>query len=518
MAGNYLSLLRSELALVLLLAFVLQTDRVTVGFLSKRIGKTSCRFTDRPRTKNPLPPRFFFFSLLISAIFTFHLPFTSFIFDTRRRVTCCQANQASLTNTMAGITLHTNGFRVNKPDKAEVDLHLARWRTQVQGDNVVEKLDMSCRSWDRPVLDNPELLDFLEKHVVPTIRVLKIDDIIASLPTEQGLATLAFFHEVFKNAPRLDTIHLDDNALGTRGVEKIKDLLNKETVRNLTLCNCGLSEEVFEALRVALSDTMGQIVHIALGRNQAGPGGARQVGEFMLPSMKNLQHFLYNGSRPLGDGSKLICAGLDTLTEEHPNLITLDLNDSQLNDGSEGDHAVHAASRAIARCSNLKVLNLPDCALAKEGLMIILDALYQSNATLTGLDLSGNELQADGAEILADYLIRKGGDLKTLVLEGNQFELDGIEHLLPFLRQVQHLETLDFSSNLLEADSGWLLARNQIPSLQTLVLKDNGLSVGGVRCLRGMYKTVETDPDDELEEDDADNEHAADEDVGDLSA
>lgn len=150
--------------------------------------------------------------------------------------------------------------------------------------------------------------------------------------------------------------------------------------------------------------------------------------------------------------------------------------------------------------------------------MIILDALYQSNATLTGLDLSGNELQADGAEILADYLIRKGGDLKTLVLEGNQFELDGIEHLLPFLRQVQHLETLDFSSNLLEADSGWLLARNQIPSLQTLVLKDNGLSVGGVRCLRGMYKTVETDPDDELEEDDADNEHAADEDVGDLSA
>ena len=418
---------------------------------------------------------------------------------------------------MVGISLHTNGIRVNKPDKAEVELHLARWRTQVQGDDVVEQLDMSCRSWDRSVLDNPELVDFLEKHVVPTIRVLKIDDIIASLPTDEGLATLAFFSDVFKNAPLLETIHLDDNALGTRGVEQMKDLFKKETIKVLTFYNCGLSAEVFEALRIALSDTMGQIVHIALGRNQAGPGGARQVGEFMLPNMKNLKHFLYNGSRPLGEGSQIICAGLDKLTEENSNLITLDLNDSQLNDGSEDGHAVYAVSRAISRCSNLEVLNLPSCALTKAGLEIILDALRQSKAILTGLDLSGNELEADGAEILAEYLIQHGGELKTLLLEANEFELEGIKHLMPFLRQAQHLETLDLSSNLLEPDSGWLLARNQSPSLQTLTLKDNGLSVGGVGRLRAMYKTVETDPDDELEEDDGD-EHAADEDVDELAA
>mmetsp|Transcript_14961 Transcript_14961/g.33410 ORF Transcript_14961/g.33410 Transcript_14961/m.33410 type:complete len:178 (+) Transcript_14961:48-581(+) len=92
----------------------------------------------------------------------------------------------------------------------------------------VTTLDLSCRSWSLPVLTvlEPALME-----IAPTVRTLKIDDVIASLPTEDGFATLAFFNRVFHPdlAECVTDVDLSDNALGTRSLDHIGDLLQRFT-------------------------------------------------------------------------------------------------------------------------------------------------------------------------------------------------------------------------------------------------------------------------------------------------
>ena len=157
---------------------------------------------------------------------------------------------ATATNTN---TFSAPGPRIVVPE-SEARTILAAWTAQLDSlsahadnsnaDNTITTLDMSCRSWTVPAL---LLLEPALVRIAPTVSHLKLDDVIASLPTAEGFATLGFFNRIFapELAPNVTRVDLSDNALGTRSLDVIPNLLeNAPRLQHLNLCNCGMSLEV----------------------------------------------------------------------------------------------------------------------------------------------------------------------------------------------------------------------------------------------------------------------------------
>ena len=191
------------------------------------------------------------------------------------------------------ITLVCGGPR-DKVKLAEAQEVAARFQTEIDAaqqahdDAIVTKVDLSCRAWPRESLEC--LQEVLTTHAVSTIQHLKIDDVIASLPTDEGLDSLAFFAQVFQQSPTLREINLDDNALGTRGDQVLLPLFQLPTLRTLTIENCGMSTEVAESLLTTVADKPLEV--LKLGRNQMGADGAAHV-EQLLQQCPTLQVFWY---------------------------------------------------------------------------------------------------------------------------------------------------------------------------------------------------------------------------------
>lgn len=405
------------------------------------------------------------------------------------------------------LTLHSNGDRLIKITTAEAENLVAQWQEQCLAapDDLIA-LDLSCRVWRRECLD---VLEPFLRSIVNRVHTLKIDDIIAGLVTEDGLASLAFFNAVFPNASSLTVLHLDNNALGIRGVELLRDIM--AIPKTLTLENTGLSTESLVVLNVRED-----IEAICLGRNQIGPDGAQVVGE-RLPKWHNLRVFKYNGCRPLEDGTREICRGLAENTLFNSNLQEVNLMDSELKSGEDDEHPIHNFCTAIERSPKLTSLNAVDCSLQKEGMVLLIGALSTSKAQLTSLKLGGNELEIEGTESLSEYLLeQQTSTLEVLELATNEFENEGLEHLLPFLLKAEKLRELNISENLLEQEAVATMIQNKIPTLQTLVITDTEMTRKQASQLRAMYKEVVVDDDEDLlddEEEESDNE-----DVDDLAA
>lgn len=415
------------------------------------------------------------------------------------------------------MTLHSHGRREDIVSVQEAQEILGRWTAAVveNGEGPCRTLDLSCRVWKPSVL--AEIRVFLVEHVVPHVETLKLDDVIASLPTEEGLAALEFYATVFAGAPQLSTLHLDDNALGTRGVQSLRPLLQQTpTLRCITLRNCGLAAEVSEQWEDLFSLVAPQLHTLALGRNQLGEAGAQYTSR-VLRRMHALRNFAYDGSRPLEKGTMALCEALAGLAMENPTAMTrLDLTDCFLQDGSEDTHPVHALCQALKQWKNLKHLSLRDCALKSAGLDLVLQALQQAGACLVSLELSGNELEVEGAEILAAYLMKQTETLQTLLIDTNEMEDEGLAHFQDFLQQSNALQRLDVSSNLLESATV-LKAKPVSRCLNTLIVTDNQLSKQSVRSLKTLYPCVEADDENELDDDDDDDEEDRDNVVDELA-
>ena len=120
---------------------------------------------------------------------------------------------------------------------------------------------MSCRSWTVPTL---LILEPALIRIAPTVTHLKLDDVIASLPTDDGFATLGFFNRIFGPdvAPNVTRVDLSDNALGTRSLDVIPNLLeNAPKLCHLSLHNCGMSLEVAAQLSARLGGDL-SLIHI----------------------------------------------------------------------------------------------------------------------------------------------------------------------------------------------------------------------------------------------------------------
>ena len=416
------------------------------------------------------------------------------------------------------ITLKSTARRELVTEQAAL-ADLERWR---QEPGKVTKLDLSCRPW--PVSSLDVLRPYLEDRVVPTIESLKIDDVIAGLVTDDGLATLQWFGTVFGDeSSHLVRLNVDQNALGTRGVANLLPLLHAN-MKEVTMETCGLAEEVVDAILPRLmpqqQQTTSSLQVLALGENMIGPEGARKFAK-LISKCTGLEVFKYNGCRPQEEGTLPICQALADATAEStsspPPMRILNLCDCTVQNGDDENHPIYPLCEALARYKNLEELNLRDCEIQPAGLGMVLDALEQSNATLRSLDLSGNELEVEGSKRLATFLSQQP-QLEKLWLDTNELGTEGFEHIVPFLRGARNLKVLDLQDNEIDRDGALrLLEIPRLEHLEELLLRENELSVGTAARIKEMYPFAEMNDDDDLGEDEEEEDEGVDNLVNELA-
>jgi len=341
------------------------------------------------------------------------------------------------------------------------------------------------------------------------------------------LAVLELLAVTFHDAPKLHTVNLADNALGTRGITVIRPLLQNARVQSWNFYNNGLAAADAETLLQQFHGST-NLTSLALGRNQMGAAGATHVGA-LLATLPALQEFVYDGTRPLRAGTRAICEGLAALP--HPErLVRLDLHDCQIGSGEGGaeEDGCAALCQCLQNATQLQHLNLLECALEVDGLTAVLAALQTSQAALQTLELGGNgALGVPGATALRDFLSSDNSNhnhnptcattLTVLDFATNELGDDGVEVLVEGLAaQAQAscpvLHTLKLDCNEIEAAGAAALLRHNLPSLHTLTLTDNmDFPLGAARRLQQVYAVVEVD--EELEEQDGDWNEAEDEDA-----
>ena len=426
-------------------------------------------------------------------------------------------------STNSTITLKAGGERTLVKESEAQEIADRFKQESSNNDVVVGTVDLSCRSWPRASLD---LLRPTLEPLVATVTHLKIDDIIASLPTEAGLESLGFFAEVFGSSTVLKDINLADNALGSRGDVVLAPLFQLQSLQRLSIENCGMSREVAESMLQTLSSSAPRLTHLSLGRNQIGAEGAPSVGD-LLATCPKLQVLNYNGCRPLKAGTASLLAGLVNMVKgvKETSLSHLNLEDctigSEDNGDDENDGPLTNLRTIIAKSPKLVELNLQDGELGASGLQVVLDALKESGAQLTHLSLGACELGEEGAEILASTISNTSilDKLQLLRMDTNELGDDGVSTLSQALGGskscCETLKSLDLGDNEIAKSGAVALLKTKIASLESLNLMENmdiPQKVGAK--LATLYPKVSMD--DDLEEDDDDDEEE--DEVDDLAA
>lgn len=334
----------------------------------------------------------------------------------------------------------------------------------------VTTIDLSGRAWPPDAL---AVLQPVLERVSSTIQHVLVQDSIASLPTELGLASIELWNKLFGQSSNLQTLNLADNALGRRGIKLLEPLLTLPTLQHLSVLNCGLSAE--DAQHLVEMDNLTSLRSFNAGRNAIGPEGAPFIGQ-LVSRNHHLEIFEYIGSR-VGVGAIKLLKGLAQLP--NATLIKLHMNEGTLHGRAEDDKrlpendneptAPQLLAQIVRQHTTLIDLNLSDDNLEVEGLQLVLPALPPH---LESLNLSGSgELESEGGELLATYLkSNKAKQLRTLLLESNELGNEGAALILEALSEgTTQLSHLNLESNFLDADLEFV----PLPSLEILNLKDN---------------------------------------------
>jgi hypothetical protein len=362
-------------------------------------------------------------------------------------------------------------------------------------------LDLSGRPWR---LESLHILEPVFLAVRETVINLNIEDIIASLETDVGLAVFGYLATIFSEAPALKWVNFNNNAIGTRGIDMLLPLLSNASVHTFLFGNCGLAAADAQTLRDLLtnSDTPRRMQELYFYRNQMGDSGAVFIGEILgHPNAMGLQSFSYAGCRPLREGTIDLCAGLNQLSENcgarGTNLVSLDLTDFGLGSGEEDDDPVLHICNVLRNSPRLQKLSVRDGELEVSGLRLILDALQESGAALTVLDLGViGEQGEEGGAVLSSFLLSMGPtsrSLQELSLDTNELGDLGVTNVISGIAGAcRSLQVLNLNENGI-VDIVPCLLHNPIPTLRTLKLSENpDMSFGdGFRELCGMYNAVE---------------------------
>jgi Ran GTPase-activating protein (RanGAP) involved in mRNA processing and transport len=416
------------------------------------------------------------------------------------------------------VILRTTGPRkpVDLPEAAEI---VDKWTMIAEGNEVVG-VDLSCRPW--PIQTFLHLKEFLTSGGrADSVQYLKVDDIIASLKTDEGLEVTQQVAETFAGAKIIE-LDLNDNAMGPRGFGRIGPLLNNSPLQVLSLNNCGLDAHCMDMLvdyisadDVSILTTacffwllflrsfffllfffkrthqtglsffifyqhQGRIAktlrELHLGRNKIGDG-TETIGKKILPQLVSLERFSYRGSRS-GNQAIHLARGLHELVNNctgEPPLRHIDLDDGNFGPGTSDDDAIFHLANALCKCRYLQHLDLGDPEFGSAGLELLVTAFKTSGAKITELLLNGaGELGEVGADILADWLVSRASTIKRLHLGFCELGNAGASAVLvPFFASQNVLEDLSLECNELDNEFVDTLLMARLPNLKTLNLSDN---------------------------------------------
>jgi len=367
-------------------------------------------------------------------------------------------------------TLSAAGDRLVPIDAEKAQEYLEAWQKQIDAGETITKVDLSCRVVTPAAMELWAL--FFETHARDSVEILKLDDIIAQLMTEDGLRTIELLSNAFTGAPELRELYLHHNALGTRAVDLLQGMLKSPKVELLDFSNCGMSVEVVQTLLDIFEQSWQRLRVLRMGRNQMGSQGAALLGS-KLPLMTSLREFSYPGSRPLKDGTAALVEGLREQVLEHGvQLTVLDLDDCDLGTGEEDEDAVHVLAKVLEGSQSLKTLIVNGCGLEANGVEIVLEAVQNSEMKLETLGLEGNDMEAEGMEPLKSLLDTDAAKthLQVLNLAGNLLDNDCVGMLEDFLQSNLSLRKLDLSDNE-EITDITVFTHKKIETLEALTFK-----------------------------------------------
>ena len=352
-------------------------------------------------------------------------------------------------------------------------------------------------------------------------------DMIASQLTAQGLKVLQTICDAFADSELVD-VDLSDNAVGEQGCKYCKTVLNKSSLKRLSMCNMGLAQETMKDIAdILTNDEYGNgciaenLTKIHFYNNMSGPGGCREFAR-ILEKSSNLTDIRFSSTRARPEGSDILASALDACLVSSGNnakLVRLDLRDNNfVNKGSQ-----EALFRVLGGTKCLTFLNLADCELGDDGVKKVCHALFDSDSSLEHLDLSANELTRRGAKHIADY-IRDCEGLKVLRLEDNELTSKGVE----LLAQAFHIGE-DGSAieeiQLNGATIGTIGARalidaagpdgKDMPNLKSIFLNQNSFNSDVLGELEAAFQDKLGDLDENDSDGEADDELSSDEEESD---
>jgi hypothetical protein len=432
---------------------------------------------------------------------------------------------------MTKITLTAGGPPRTRVQVAEAEEILARFQQTIEtrsqhandaGDDddckasvQVHTLNLSRRQWP---LESLQVLTPVLEAIASQVVILKVDDIITGLETDDGLASLAFLADIFSKSDNDDEagssiqeIDLSDNALGTRGSAVLNLLLQLTSLQRLYFNNCGLSAESFsESLLPILQINTLKWTALGLSGNQFGPAGAKEVGQ-LLQLCIHLESFSYGGTGPQLEGTRDICQGLQAMTvaataaanSKTPtcSLQSLDLNACTFRSGDEAVGPCLTLCQCLQASPALCKLVLRNVELEVAGLRRVLHSVQLSGARLQVLDLGATGAMADeGAAVLQAYLEGTGNGanagaarhLLELSFDSNDLTHAGFADLVAsFTAKECCLCKLNLADYKLEIAGVRVLLDNPIPTLQEVNLTENpGIPLQLAVKLQAMYPTA----------------------------
>ena len=418
-----------------------------------------------------------------------------------------------------GIILSNPGVRTNKVGLEQAEALVKRWTEEVSSssspDAFVEVLDLHDRVY------RPEaavvIANFL-KGRVSQLREANLKDIIASLPTEEGLAVLGTLSEVLKDAP-LETIDLSDNALGIRGINVCRELLSVKTLQELSLENDGLDTYSMKVLREILSESGSQqrLRKLRIYNNMIGVQGAVETGE-ILSQCASLGEFRYEGCRPLREGSQAIAEGLERLSTINTGLGKI-LLEGEYGSSTE-DGPLGPVCQALRRMTDLEHVKLYDCGLENDGTQSVLEAI-ETQKGLVALELGQNEIGPQLMKPINALVKRNASTLSILNLASNELTSVGVERLAKSLTAATALRDLNLQENQIGNRGARALIKvaPALVSLQSIVLSENGFDEEVVEKLQDTFgdKLVMKEPEDydmdeDLEDEEEDDDDGEDDD------
>ncbi|XP_050958471.1 NACHT, LRR and PYD domains-containing protein 12-like isoform X20 [Labeo rohita] len=257
--------------------------------------------------------------------------------------------------------------------------------------------------------------------------------------TEESCSALA---TVLRSNPSLKELDMSDNNLQDSGVRKLQDGLENTncTLEKLRLSNCGISEDGYKALALALRSNPSHLIELDLTGNDPGLSGVKELTDLLQDPNCQLKILRF-----LSFDADEACQFLTGVTCKNPLLLReLNLSEREL-----GDTRVNQIAALLQdKHCKLNTLLLCRCSITENQCFILSSALKSNPSHLRELDLSENQLKDAGVNHLCGVLKNSQCKLESLRLSDCSITEEGYKALASALRSnPSHLIELDLTGN-----------------------------------------------------------------------